>query len=98
MRVGTLTASFFIFGIVLLLAWPFVLGPTPPDDATRSQLAQYGVRTLLYFFVTCTAFLASAVCAVILMRRNREMYREKLRENVEELIEGTLHDHQKRKQ
>lgn len=97
MRLKIVTTALVIFGVLLLLCWPLVLGARPPADSSRQVLAQWGARSLTYFLVTSMVFLSAAFGAVLIMRRNRLKYLAEVRENVRELIEGSLHDHGKPK-
>lgn len=87
------TTGTLVFGLLLLGAWPWILGPRPPADSPRVELAQYGLRVLIYFGVTCLAFLTAALLAWRLARQTREAFRAELRANLDDLVEGTLRDH-----
>lgn len=88
------TTVAFVFGIVLLLISPWVIGPRPVDP-TRQELARYGVRALTYFGVTCIAFLGAATGAMLIARRMRREAREERMGAIKELIEGSLRDHKR---
>lgn len=93
MRLKVLTTTAFVFGLLCLLLWPLLLGPRPGPGASRQDLARYGLRFLTYYGVTSAAFVATAVFAVLLARQTRREYLERTRENLQDLIEGTLRDH-----
>lgn len=93
MRLKILTSALLLFGAALLVAWPWVLGPRPASGAGRQAVAQWGAYALLYFLVTCLTFLSAAFCAALLMRANRLRYLEEMRENLKDLVEGSLNDH-----
>jgi len=95
LRLKVVTTSLFVFGGLLLLLWPVILGPRPTAEAERTVIAQWGVRALVYFFVTSITFLSAAFCSVLIMRANRMRYLEEMKSNVKELIEGSLEDHGK---
>ncbi|MBL8060296.1 MAG: hypothetical protein JNK63_06230 [Chthonomonas sp.] len=95
MRLNVVTTSLLIFGVLLLLCWPIALGGRPSPDAPRAELANWGARALTYFLLTSMAFLSAAFGAVLIMRRNRREFLVEAKQNVRDLIEGSLKDHEK---
>ncbi len=93
MRARVVTTSLLILGLILLLAWPFVVGGRPAETAPRREMAEYGLRVLIYFGLTCATFLGAAIGALVVARRAREEFLEKQSENLNDLLEGTLRDH-----
>lgn len=88
------TSASFIFGVVLLVAWPWLLGPQPAATGTNRRIvAEWGVKALIYFLLCCIAFLSSATGAWLIMRRTRREFTSMSRQNVKELVEGSLRDH-----
>lgn len=96
MRLKTVTTALVVFGLALMLLWPFVLGERPAATAPRRAQAEYGVRLLTYFGVTAVTWLLVAGCAVMMVRQARREFLEKERQNLQALIEGTLRDHERR--
>jgi len=96
MRLKVWTTGTLVFGIALLAVWPWLLGSRPPAGTPNVELARYGLRVLIYFGVTCLAFLTAAVLAWRLARVTREQYQAQLRANLDDLVEGTLRDHEQR--
>lgn len=90
-----LTSAFVLCGLVMVFATPYVLAQKPPE-ADKLELAQYGARVLLFFGLTCFVWIGAATCAVILLRRARVEFIEEQGENIKGLIEGTLHDHERK--
>lgn len=95
MRLKVLTTTFLIAGVLLMLAWPFVVGPRPPVEATNVQKALWGQKALLYFLFTASAWLMTAMSAFLLARQSHREFLEQERDNLKSLIEGTLRDHGK---
>lgn len=93
MRLKILTSTLFIAGILMLLAWPLVMADRPNPDAARKVLAAFGLKMLIYFGATAITFLATAICALLLVRRAKLEFRDQASENLRGLIEGTLRDH-----
>jgi hypothetical protein len=93
MRLKVVTSTLLLAGLLLLLAWPFVVSGRPPKEAPPKELAQFGLKLLIYFLVTALTFLATAIAALFLARRAKDEYREQASENLKGLIEGTLRDH-----
>lgn len=92
MRLKLVTTVLIVVGIGMMLAMPFALR-APSPEATNRQRAEYGVRMLAFFGVTCTVWLAAAGCAVVLARKTRQEYLEETRRNLEALVETSLRDH-----
>lgn len=77
----------------MLLLWVKIVGPRPAADSGDKVLARYGIKLLGYFGVTSVFFLLAAICALLIIRQTRRAFREEMRENFDELIDGTLQDH-----
>lgn len=92
MRLKVVTTVLVVFGLLLLMAWPLVLGNRPPAS-NRPQLAVYSKKLAIYTSVLVVTFFGSAVGAWLIMRQTRKEYLEASRRNFEELLEGTLRDH-----
>lgn len=95
MFLKVLTTALVVCGLAMVFAVPYVLGSKPPTD-DQHALAQYGVRVLTYFGITCFVWIGAAACAVALMRRVRTEYLEDKGHNIKDLIEGTLRDHERK--
>ena len=93
MRLKILTATLVIFGVLLMLLWPVAVGQRPIDDASRVDKARWGQQVLVYFGITASVWLSTAMSALLLARQSRREFLEQERENLKSLIEGTLKDH-----
>ncbi len=114
MRLRFVTTTLLLFGLLLLLAWPWAVGSRPrlsmqeirAEGYTEAQQAQvlerrnqvYFVRFSTYVLLLFLSFAGAAVGASLMMRRVRGEFRETTRTNLTELIEGTLHDHHKKRE
>jgi len=49
-----------------------------------------------YLLVATLSFVGAAICAVLMLRNVRESYRLQARKNLEELVESSLRQHEKR--
>jgi len=96
MRLKVLTTALVVFGIVLMVGWPWLVGPKPPAEAGTQALATYGQRLMIYFLVTVSTWITVAVLALIIARRARDEFLAEEKENLRQLIEGTLRDHERR--
>lgn len=94
LRVAT-TAS-VATGIILIFLWPWMVGPKPPPGSTKIELADYAQRVFAYVAVTLTIWLFAAGFAVFLARHMRQRYRQEAMENLQDLIEGSLTDHERK--
>jgi hypothetical protein len=93
MRLKVWTTVSLATGLILLMMWPWLLGPYPPKQSTR-ELRSYSVRFVAFVALDLLAFAGAGIGAALLTRRAREEYRELSRENFEALIESTRQDHQ----
>lgn len=92
------TTACFLTGVGLLGAWPWLVGPHPSGpDVTRAVLESYAVRLTVYMAAILLFFFLTAVFALLTVRRARIEYRDQARANLQELIEGTLRDHERKK-
>lgn len=92
MRLKVWTTGLVIFCGLLMVLWPVVIG-LPPKGAPRRELAMYAIKSQIYVAVLLLSLLATAICAVYLIRAIREEYRRGAAEALREMIEGTLADH-----
>ncbi len=93
MRLKVLTTAFLVLGLLLMLAWPIVVGPRPDRGADRVLQARWGQRVLLYFGATAGTWVVVAGLAWLTVRQARREILELERQNVRSLIEATLKDH-----
>ena len=87
------TTFFLVLGLFLAFAFPWVVGPKPHSHA---ELGPYSVKFGIYVLALLACFIAACICALLLVRRAREAYREESRRNLEFLIESSLRTHQKK--
>lgn len=85
-----LTTALLVLGLCLVAAWPWVLAAKP--SGVR-ELQVYSVWFGIYLTSMFTAFLGAAAFAILVARRARRQYFEESKQNLQELIEGTLSDH-----
>lgn len=93
MRLKVATTATFFVGLVMLGAWPWMMAGKPPPR-TR-EMAQYLLKTSIYFIVLLVIFFATVVLAWLTVRKTREEYQAQKLDNLKELIEATLEDHGK---
>jgi hypothetical protein len=93
MRLKVATTTALAVGIVLLLMWNLMVGPTPGPHAPRAELKAYGIRLVTQFGLTAASFLIAAILAMLLARQTRSEYANEVRSNVANLVEGSLRDH-----
>ena len=95
MLLKVLTTAFVVLGIGLMAAFPFLLGSKPGGD-DQLGLARFGTRVLTHFLVTSAVWIGAATCAIVLARRTKREFLESQKENIRELVEGTLKDHERK--
>ena len=88
------TSFFVVFGLILLLGFPWIVGVKPPGRGTA--LEQYSVRFGVFVIITTLLFVGAAFCALLLIRKTREEYRAASRQNLDDLVESALRTHQNR--
>ncbi|MBI1755474.1 MAG: hypothetical protein HYR64_00010 [Fimbriimonas ginsengisoli] len=84
--------ALLIFGIFLLFAYPFLFREAPH---TRYEKGLFAIRLTTYVAILLLTFFGVALTAVVALRRARQELREEAKQNLRELIEGTLRDHGK---
>lgn len=88
-----LVTSCVIAGILLTIGFPLVMGNMPSEEASRQARADYAVMLLIYLAVTVAIWFTAAFGALALMKRARKEFLEENSENLRELVEGSLRDH-----
>lgn len=96
MRLKILTTTLLIAGVLLMLVWPLAVGGRPHHGASKKAFADYGQRVIVYFGVTSSVWLSTAMSALLLVRQSRREFLEQERDNLKSLIEGTLRDHDRK--
>lgn len=97
MRLKVATTACVLFGLALMIGWPWLVGPRPPASEGPRILAEYGQKLLIYFLLTAGVWLTVAILALIMARRARLDYLEEHREMTQRLIEETLKDHARKR-
>lgn len=90
------TTVTLIFGVLALLAFPFILARKPASDAPREMRAQFAMLMTSYTVLLLIVFFVLTVLAWRVMVKQREEYRRASLENLKDLVEGTLQDHQRK--
>ncbi|MCB8933612.1 MAG: hypothetical protein H6534_09235 [Chthonomonadaceae bacterium] len=93
MRVKLVTTALLVFGIVLLVGWPWIVGAKPAATAPEQERLRYLLRYGIYFVTLLLTFFSTAVGAVLVARQARRQLKEEAMENFHSLLEGTLKDH-----
>lgn len=95
-RLKIATTTSMVFGVGMLVLWPWVLGQAPGKDAPRGQMEDYAVRFLIYVTVLLINFFVTVVLSYLMVRKVREEFLDKSKENLQHLMEETLRDHAKK--
>jgi hypothetical protein len=85
-RLKVLTTIFLVLGICVLLSYPFTVGGSPADGASKSDIKAYLLRLTIYFGVSTFAMLSAAFCATLIVKRAKAEFAEKKLNNLEELL------------
>ena len=98
MRLKIATIAFTAFSILVLISMPlFVIPPHGLKAASKHVQAEFVVRSGAYIMVLLLSCFVTLVLSWLLYRRTREEYRTQTLENLKELLEGTLQDHDRKR-
>jgi len=89
-RLRVLTGTFVLFSIVLMLGYPWLLGPKPPST---TRYPGYLLNSLLYIVAVVGSLVAAGVCSLLILRQAKEEYRRDKEQLMRSLLEGSLRDH-----
>lgn len=95
MRLKIATTFFLCLGLAMAIAWPWILGKTPPKTAPIRTKQVYLARSGIYFIAILGTFTITSFLALMIIRRQREEFVEERHSMVESLIEETMNDHRK---
>ena len=86
------------FSLLLLLSWPFfIVPPHSLKTAPKPVQAAFVVRSGTYIMVVVVSWFVTLVLSWLIYRRTREQYQTQTVENLKELLEGTLQDHDRKR-
>ena len=97
-KLKTWTTATLVFGMFLLLAFPFLLLRRPDPEAPRAARAQFAVVLTSYTVLLLVVFFVVIVLAWRVIGEQRGQYKRERIEKLKELGEGTLHDHQRKQE
>ncbi len=89
-----LTTFFLVFGIILTFGFPWVV-KARPQTGGKVALEHFTVLFGSYLITVILCFVIAAFCAVLMVRQVRDNYRMQSRQNLDELVESALRQHQK---
>jgi hypothetical protein len=95
-RLKIATTISMVFGVGMLVFWPWLLGQAPGQSAPRAQMEEYAFRFLIYVAVLLINFFVTVVLSYLMLRKVREEFLEQSKENLQHLMEETLRDHAKK--
>ncbi len=90
------TTVMLLATLCLLLTRPIIIGPMPHRPATRHAVLVYSERALAFTGAIILTITGAGVGAIVLVRRANAEFRRLALENIENLIEGTVKDHQQK--
>jgi hypothetical protein len=98
MRLKLATTTLLVFGLFLLVSWPWSVGRAPSREAPVEERLAYAKRLAFFVSGTVVVFGATGILALLVARQARKELREEAMANLKELLEGTLQDHGRRGQ
>ncbi len=82
--------------VMLLIGWPVFLGDRPGPIAPKSETKEYAVRFVTYLSIMVLALILAGVGALGVLRKTAAEYKAQQMDNMRDLIEATMADHQKK--
>lgn len=97
MRLKIAAIAFTVFSLLLSIGWPlFVVPPPSLRTASRHVQAAFAIRSGTYIMLLPISWFVALVLSWLFYRREREEYRKRTLENLKDLLEGTLQDHDRK--
>lgn len=95
---GLKTAFFMAFGIgtAMILGAPLMMAMRPSPSAPQADIRKFAMMLGLYVIVLLILFVAIMVMAWRLLTLQREDIQREAAENMRELVEGSLSDHERK--
>jgi hypothetical protein len=87
-----MTGLFLLLGVLLLLAWPALIGSVRPRD--RAEAVVYSRRLTIYLGALVLTLVGAGTGAMLVMRQAKDEYRREARKNLQRLVEATREDAQ----
>lgn len=88
------TTSSMVFGLLLLVLWPWIIGERPPAGPEHAQeLKAYATKLMTYMTTVLLTFGATIFLSYRLVKVSQEQFRQQSMENLRRLIEGATEDH-----
>lgn len=95
MRLKILTSACIVCAAVLMVAYPWLLGPKPSASLGSVALRGYILKFAVFMLALLVCLIGAAIGAIVLLRRSREEYRIEKTRLLKELLEGSLEDHRR---
>jgi dolichol kinase len=97
MRLKIAAGAFTAFSVMLLLLWPWFAVPPPAlKAASKHAQSAYVLRSGTYLIVLLVAMFMAVLLAWLVYRRARDEYRAQTMHNLQNLLEATLQDHDRK--
>lgn len=81
------TWACLLAGLLLMLGWPWLMGPAPREGAPRQQLLAYTVRSQYYIGGLVLCLVGAGVGSLLVVRQAKRQYAELSRQNMERLVD-----------
>ncbi|HSI73344.1 MAG TPA: hypothetical protein VK934_09205 [Fimbriimonas sp.] len=87
-----ITTVMIVVCLVMLFAWPMLMGDRPGPAAPKIENKAFAVRFVTYISVMVLCLIVAAAASIGIMRRTAAEYRALQMDNMRDLIEATLRD------
>ncbi len=95
-QIKIFTSVMMLVCLLLLVGWPVLLGERPGARATLAANKEYAVRFVSYLSFMVFALVLAGVGAIGVLRTTTAEYKAQQMENMRELIEASMADHEKK--
>lgn len=86
------TTACILIGVLMIVAWPWLLGPAPKRGQPKAEFLSYTQRSSAYLAGMCLCLVGSTVGSILIVRKTKRDYAEQTRDNIRKLVAGEAHE------
>ena len=80
------TTACILIGVLMIVAWPWLLGPAPKRGQPKAKFLAYTQRSSAYLAGMCVCLVGSTVGSILIVRKTKRDYAEQTRDNLRKLV------------